>query len=436
MERIYDKFLKYLNKKLENIFPDIPLLRGRVLKDKQQLSREAFPVLNNPILYQQYDLIKSWIGDIIRIRDMDDTYAEIYDKKSFPELSFLLESSPLYDDEKAQLMLSFLEYNIRTITRVNSTTPMTIMLDYDSAMLDTFAPKYFTKKQFSHFIRTAECNTLLLTEDELLDKDSLNKKKEIQYFMRIACFSVQDTISKNLKIKEHYFDKSDTYDVNDISIIMDILLTMGISDNICDCIRRQLLSQYKGRKHHKSSSGAQDSSNKNQFNPTPKEEILKEEVQQETPKENQLSKKEYCQIARKIRGYFNLGEMKAFRYLSIDEITELIQLLDSIGVNYEDIEKILKIVEKENRTYSVHAMVQYNEYYKKLEFYKLNDDLKEYFQQSFIADDEEYEICKEVIKEDLYKLCGTVIEREFHRIMDCVNDIHDFSRQKVKFKQE
>jgi len=190
-------------------------------------------------------------------------------------------------------------------------------------------------------------------------------------------------------IQERYLEKITSFNEEDIKIITETLKNMKVNDQMCNEINELLSKEYRRRI-------------KNQNKEVVSQESIKY-IKQESKtvvENNSLSKKEYHEKIVEASKYFDLKQMKSFRYITPPEKVELIRLLKELNYENIDIEKMLKIIDTGNKIYheETHPMIKYMNVIDKIIYYreKLSlseqqlQDLKYNFGILLMCDDSEY----------------------------------------------
>lgn len=202
-------------------------------------------------------------------------------------------------------------------------------------------------------------------------------------------YSIAELQHFHLLIKEHYLDKKDSYEENDLAIVIKALYDLSFSENICREIGNYLLFELEKRNNKKVE--------KKQYIPA------YEPLPRQT---NTLSKKEYNLLYRELLTYFDFNNMQPIKYLNLDEIIYCLHILIKLQIRDNVINSFLRIINKHNR--SQNPLALYTSLYNKLNTYQNNLELKNkmtdiasYIKEMFIASDEEYVEWKELLSEEL-----------------------------------
>ena len=214
-------------------------------------------------------------------------------------------------------------------------------------------------------------------------------------------------------LKDHYFTKKDNFNNDDIFMIGIAFGKLGISPKGLKMIDEFLNDELKSRE--------QSREKETPHNLETSQRQSNWQVN-ETKAKPTLSKKAYNQIFREILTYFNIKEMKAFRYLTVDEIIYCINLMKKIGLADEIIDTFINKTEKENRKYEINPLNRYSELLQKMEYYSTNpqimhilNDLKEAYEA--IKLDENDPFYEEFIASGMAEIMKLIPENHEYEMM-------------------
>ena len=204
-------------------------------------------------------------------------------------------------------------------------------------------------------------------------------EKALKIIFREEAFNLDKYRHAHQVIKEHYFDKIDSYDSLDIAKIADAFEELELSKKYIGLIRAML--DKIAMKRRKAQSAVIASS------------PVKSEEKEEDEKES-LSQKEYNQLYRELMTYFDFNQMEATKPLTLKDVLYCVRLLRKLGYDDNAIKLFLIKVEKYNKTKEIDIVDHYLNIRAKLEYYSIDneemamilEDLDLEYQKYFNAD--------------------------------------------------
>lgn len=226
-----------------------------------------------------------------------------------------------------------------------------------------------------------------LSDLELRQKKVLIASKEI--FELKKDFNIKKFQDKYSILKEYYFDKLDengkpaNLSDSDVNIIVNTLEELGVTDRFLK-LSSKILKKF----------------------------VVKENkpynfVNIDNHKTNKLiNEKEYKEIRREIKKYFNMHSGQIERQLSEEEVLYCASLMLKIGEK-----ELVKTLFDRSKTYDDNPVSRYQKEYDKLKYYenrlgieKEISDMEFAFQNMFLSSEEDYEILKSILDSDLRKV--------------------------------
>lgn len=347
-QKIIDHSINAMALNLTKFAVKMGLDRGVYLMENEPQEVEELMRIEDPLSYQHQQEIKRFI-EMLKSMENGTDMKVLLRFKDLVGLSQVLTVIPLKNKERVDILLKFIEINIKNIEEYNKG-----LREYD-LLLSQLSKE--STSPLRHLLPYLSMDLNVMGQDELIE---VKQKNDI--------------------LKEHYFNKLDSYDHEDIEIFINVLINEGFNEDICNIMKSILLKNMTKR---------------NTYNyVTP--------VQGENKENNsKLSDKEYKRICYEINKYFNLTEMKSIRILSLEEITACTSLLIELGLTEDKIANILKIIEKNNKNSNQNPIAQYNGMYEKLKYYGSSEHFLEYIGEIFIVNDEDYQFWKDTVKQEL-----------------------------------
>jgi hypothetical protein len=314
-------------------------------------------------------------------REEWELHGEIYIQ--FDYLADMLEESPLNARGMFAILVRLLEKNLSTnITHQDARC-------FDIQQIDNYKFKYMTRDEFLEFVRTDEYGSLKQKEESELTEDEKKKLEEFNAYSDLYPLDIAPVIEVHKSIKEHYFDKLDSFTNEDIEIFLDNLRQFKLSENLINIFRTLLLREVEKRqKREVTVSNTQD-------------------VTINVIEEVSISKKEYNLIERELRKYFDLSTMKVVGPLTLDLQIYCVGLLLKLGISEDKIRDILRIMNEDGYNYD-NPISMFVALQEKLEYYNDVEGVSEAIKTMIgvmteitFGTDVDYEEWKEFLSEEL-----------------------------------
>ena len=367
-------FIDYLNDSMERIKRDVVdravkrPFRTMVVSDERDLQR----------VVERKNLIR-----ILSVPEEEwKLHGEIFIQYDY--LSEMLEDSPLNARGMFTIVQRLLEKNLAT-NIVNQDARC-----FDIRGIDKYEFTYMTRDEFLAFVRSDEYGRLKEKEESLLTEDEKKKLEEFDRYSDLHPLDIAPVIEAHKLIKEHYFDKKDSFDKDDVGIFLSAIKGFGLSDNIIDSFRSLLLKEIS--KRHR----------KNEVVEGPLHVVSNPVVEKPM-----MDRKEYNLIERELRKYFDIRTMEVVSPLDLDRQIYCIGLLIRLGFSDDKIIDVLKIMNKDGYSYE-NPISMFVALYEKLEYYKDVDGIKEAIeimlgamQEIMSIGNEDYEEWKEFLNDEM-----------------------------------
>lgn len=250
--------------------------------------------------------------------------------------------------------------------------------------------KHLNQKVIVEMVRSEEYGRLVSAPEGTLTQEEKEKLEEFERFTKENPEDATGVVEKHILLHEHYYNKLDSFDYEDIDIVCAILRDFGLNEEFVVTIKN-LLSQ-KVEKRNK----------KEMFTVVEKAPVKVED--------NRISSKEYNLLNRELKKYFDLTNMVVVQPLNMDLQIYVVSLMLKMQVSELTIKKALKIMNKE-LLFENNSVGMFVSIYNKLRYYECIPSVKEavdnimsYLQEMFIVNDEDYTFYKEMIEEELSKV--------------------------------
>lgn len=353
-------------------------------------------ILKNALVRQTRTLLPSDDHDLQRVSERKnlkrillvpeeewDLHGEVFIQYDY--LSEMLEESPLNVRGKFFIVQRLLEKNLAT-NIVHQDVRC-----FDIQGIDDYTFTYMTRDEFLEFVRTDEYGRLKNKDKSELTEDEKKRLEEFDRYSDLHPLDIAPVIEAHKQIKEHYFDKKDSFNEEDVEIFLSSIKGFGLSDKLIDAFRNLLLREVSKRQR------------KLEVVETPVQ-IVSKPVVVEKP---MMDRKEYNLIERELRKYFDIRTMEVVTPLTLDLQIYCVGLLIKLGFSDDKIREILKIMNKNGYSYD-NPITMFVALSEKLEYYKDVDGIKEAIEtmlgamsEIMIVSDVEYEEWKDFLSSEL-----------------------------------
>lgn len=313
-----------------------------------------------------------------------DKYAEVY--VDFDILERILNDSPLKIREQLHVIFTMFERNLATPILLEGVS------GFDGPAIENYEFKTMSKEEARNLIYSPEYARLATTDDDKLTKEEKMKYQELKEFMGSHPLDISNVCELHRNIFEHYFQKKNSFDYEDVKVIIYVLESFGMSKQFCERVKMILDKEVKKRE--------------------PKEEIVVTRSFHNEIEKNRITEKEYNLLNRELKKYFDLTNMVVVQPLSIEMQIYCVSLMMKMKISESTIIKALKIMNKNNEYLwgEENTIVLFNRIYGRLNYYQDNEELQEtvqqlkaFFQEMMICSDDDYVFLKSMMSEELEK---------------------------------
>lgn len=303
----------------------------------------------------------------------------------FDYLAEMLEEAPLNARGRFAIVQRLLEKNLATnITKQEARC-------FDIQGIDSYEFTYMTRDEFLEFVRTDEYGRIKSKDESELTEHERKQLEEFDRYSELHPLDVGSVIEAHKQIKEHYFDKKDSFNEEDVEIFLGAIKGFGLSEKLICLFRNVMLIEISKRQK--------------------RAEVLEPSVQTVAKpvvvEKPTIDRKEYNLIERELRQYFDIRTMEVVGPLTLDLQIFCVGLLIKLGFSDDKIRDILKIMNKDGYGYE-NPITMFVALYEKLEYYKDVEGIKEAIetmigamQEIMIVDGRDYEEWKNFIGEEL-----------------------------------
>lgn len=373
-----ERFIAYINKETKQLQEKI--VRQALIDKRQRLTLSDDEIID--YITQMENVKRQLLSPVSEWPLLGEVFIQ------FDELSTMMEKAGLKMRDKLEIVFHLIRKNMATEIATGE------CVGFDERLVTKHEFKYLTRnevfdilydKKYGKYIKGYTALDGELTEEEE------RKIQELKDVIDSYPVDIKDVAAKHVLLKQHLFDKWPLISNEDIAIVVSILSSFGLHEDISEALRFNLRKQVMKREREEQQASISK----------PKYVYKYQEG---------LSDREYKRLNRALRPYFDLNSMVASRPLTLEEQITCTKILMDMLLDDATIIAILNQINrlgpKDN-----HPIRRYLELYDKLIYYSDEDEIDELiaeleqaFKQLFIADNEDYEIIKCVIDDDLNKV--------------------------------
>ena len=372
------KFIRIMEDKIEETdkMINLLLLQGKI---------ESFQIEENTFSFNTLNKHKDNLTKVISFFKKEEKYGTLY--KYYNYISKILQISKLTDYEKLEVLMYAVKINIDYLTEE--------VLDLN-ILKKLYAPQMDSKK-FNQLLESLDINALLQAKEETLSVKKRLIRQKIIEALRAGEKSTRLFKKSHRNIENHYINKIDSYNEQDIQFVIVSLKAIGVDrelQEITASILRKNLRKIDALKSKKIK--------ENRIKPFKKTIV--------TPKP--LSKTEYDAIYSRIMKMYDIEEHTIVSALTKEEIVYLVSLMFRINIPEKEIRKSIQKINWQGWKAYDNPIKEFNDYYDKLqknshigEVEIALQNIKEYLSLAFLPEnDNEYVGWKQEIAEELKRV--------------------------------
>ncbi len=372
------KFIRIMEDKIEETdkMINLLLLQGKI---------ESFQIEENTFSFNTLNKHKDNLTKVISFFKKEEKYGTLY--KYYNYISKILQISKLTDYEKLEVLMYAVKINIDYLTEE--------VLDLN-ILKKLYAPQMDSKK-FNQLLESLDINALLQAKEETLSVKKRLIREKIIEALRAGEKSTRLFKKSHRNIENHYINKIDSYNEQDIQFVIVSLKAIGVDrelQEITASILRKNLRKIDALKSKKIK--------ENRIKPFKKTIV--------TPKP--LSKTEYDAIYSRIMKMYDIEEHTIVSALTKEEIVYLVSLMFRINIPEKEIRKSIQKINWQGWKAYDNPIKEFNDYYDKLqknshigEVEIALQNIKEYLSLAFLPEnDNEYVGWKQEIAEELKRV--------------------------------
>ncbi len=373
-----ERFIAYIDKETKQLQENI--LRQALIDKRKELTSSDDEIID--YITQMENIKRQLLAPTSEWPLLGEVFVQ------FEELSIMMGKAGLKMRDKLEIVIHLLRKNLATEIATED------CIGFDERLVSRHEFKYLTKDEVYDILYDKRYGKYIkgyMSIDDKLTEEEERKVQELKEVLDSYPVDIKDVAAKHTLLKQHLFDKWPLISNEDIAIVVSILSSFGLHEDISEALRFNLRKQVMKREREEQQASISK----------PKYVYKYQEG---------LSDREYKRLNRALRPYFDLNSMVASQPLTLEEQITCTKILMDMLLDDATIIAILNQINrlgpKDN-----HPIRRYLELYDKLIYYSGEDEIDELiaeleqaFKQLFIADNEDYEIIKCVIDDDLNKV--------------------------------
>lgn len=322
-----------------------------------------------------------------RINESDDK-ALLTD---FIKFSEILEELPMTSKERAQIIIEAFKKNTRS--GILSVDDFSTSFVIDANKIVTVKFKTISDDQIFKMFKSGTILDFIYQDEENITPEVRAQIDELIDRKDEYCLDTIKIYDDTLRLFELLIEKDGKQTDAEIALVGRIMLSNRLSQNNVDDVIKYLTNKRNKQLEKQAKKEASEFV------------IVKPKVE-EVKKSNLVTEKEYRQIKKEIRQYYDLYHMELVSEIDYETMIRLTSLMLRIGVNKDEIKRFISKV-KDTFVVSDNAITNFVHEYDRLNYYFEDYDLKnilEYLEEIFICSDEDYLFWKDEIEKELDKL--------------------------------
>lgn len=326
-----------------------------------------------------------------RINESDDK-ALLTD---FIKFSEILEELPMTPKERAQIIIEAFKKNTRS--GILSVDDFSTSFVIDANKIVTVKFKTISDDQIFKMFKSGTILDFIYQDEENITPEVRAKIDELIDRKDEYCLDTIKIYDDTLRLYELLIEKDGKQTDDEIALVGKIMLSNRLSQNNVDDVIKYLTNRKNKQLEKQAKKEASEFV------------VVKPKVE-EVKKSNLVTEKEYRQIKKEIRQYYDLYHMEIVSEIDYETMIRLTSLMLRIGINKDEIKRFISKV-KDTFVVSDNAITNFVHEYDRLNYYFEDYDLKnilEYLEEIFICSDEDYLFWKDEIEKELDKLLSRI----------------------------
>ena len=326
-----------------------------------------------------------------RINESDDK-ALLTD---FIKFSEILEELPMTPKERAQIIIEAFKKNTRS--GILSVDDFSTSFVIDANKIVTVKFKTISDDQIFKMFKSGTILDFIYQDEENITPEIRAQIDELIDRKDEYCLDTIKIYDDTLRLYELLIEKDGKQTDDEIALVGKIMLSNRLSQNNVDDVIKYLTNKRNKQLEKQAKKEASEFV------------VVKPKVE-EVKKSNLVTEKEYRQIKKEIRQYYDLYHMEIVSEIDYETMIRLTSLMLRIGINKDEIKRFISKV-KDTFVVSDNAITNFVHEYDRLNYYFEDYDLKnilEYLEEIFICSDEDYLFWKDEIEKELDKLLSRI----------------------------
>ena len=326
-----------------------------------------------------------------RINESDDK-ALLTD---FIKFSEILEELPMTPKERAQIIIEAFKKNTRS--GILSVDDFSTSFVIDANKIVTVKFKTISDDQIFKMFKSGTILDFIYQDEENITPEVRAQIDELIDRKDEYCLDTIKIYDDTLRLYELLIEKDGKQTDDEIALVGKIMLSNRLSQNNVDDVIKYLTNKRNKQLEKQAKKEASEFV------------VVKPKVE-EVKKSNLVTEKEYRQIKKEIRQYYDLYHMEIVSEIDYETMIRLTSLMLRIGINKDEIKRFISKV-KDTFVVSDNAITNFVHEYDRLNYYFEDYDLKnilEYLEEIFICSDEDYLFWKDEIEKELDKLLSRI----------------------------
>ena len=326
-----------------------------------------------------------------RINESDDK-ALLTD---FIKFSEILEELPMTPKERAQIIIEAFKKNTRS--GILSVDDFSTSFVIDANKIVTVKFKTISDYQIFKMFKSGTILDFIYQDEENITPEVRAQIDELIDRKDEYCLDTIKIYDDTLRLYELLIEKDGKQTDDEIALVGKIMLSNRLSQNNVDDVIKYLTNKRNKQLEKQAKKEASEFV------------VVKPKVE-EIKKSNLVTEKEYRQIKKEIRQYYDLYHMEIVSEIDYETMIRLTSLMLRIGINKDEIKRFISKV-KDTFVVSDNAITNFVHEYDRLNYYFEDYDLKnilEYLEEIFICSDEDYLFWKDEIEKELDKLLSRI----------------------------
>ena len=326
-----------------------------------------------------------------RINESDDK-ALLTD---FIKFSETLEELPMTPKERAQIIIEAFKKNTRS--GILSVDDFSTSFVIDANKIVTVKFKTISDYQIFKMFKSGTILDFIYQDEENITPEVRAQIDELIDRKDEYCLDTIKIYDDTLRLYELLIAKDGKQTDDEIALVGKIMLSNRLSQNNVNDVIKYLTNKRNKQLEKQAKKEASEFV------------VVKPKVE-EVKKSNLVTEKEYRQIKKEIRQYYDLYHMELVSEIDYETMIRITSLMLRIGVNKDEIKRFISKV-KDTFVMSDNSITNFVHEYDRLTYYFEDYDLKnilEYLEEIFICSDEDYLFWKDEIKKELDKLLSRI----------------------------